>query len=309
MSTNEKDVAAFGIDPKNMFGFWDWVGGRYSLWSAIGLPIALSVGMDRFRALLAGAEAMDLHFAQAPLESNVPVRLALMGILNANAYGARSVCIAPYHQHLELLPAHLQQVEMESNGKSVDLAGQPVVRATVPVIWGQPGTNAQHAYFQCLHQGTEWAPIDFIAIVDPTHRHLEHHRALLANCFAQSEALMRGKTHDEAKAELVASGASEADAERLAPHKTFPGNRASNTIVLSRLEPVSLGALIALYEHKVMVQGAIWGVDSFDQWGVELGKVLATSIVGQLGSGSAGSHDASTTALIARARAAKTVAP
>ncbi len=301
VSTNEKDVTAFGIDPKNMFAFWDWVGGRYSLWSAIGLPIALSVGMDRFRELLAGAYAMDAHFRDAPLEANMPVRLALIGILNANVLGARSVCIAPYHQHLELLPAHLEQLEMESNGKSVTLDGEPVAVATVPVIWGQPGTNAQHAYFQCLHQGTEWAPIDFVAVIEPAHRHVEHHRALLANCFAQSEALMRGKTRDEAKAELLGSGASDAEAERLAPHKTFPGNRPSNTIVLQRLDPASLGALVALYEHKVMVQGAIWDVDSFDQWGVELGKVLAKSIVDEMANGEPADHDASTRALIARA--------
>ncbi len=309
VSTNEKAVTAFGIDVANMFGFWDWVGGRYSLWSAIGLPIALACGMERFRELLAGARAMDDHFASAPLESNLPVRLALMGIVNANLLGARSVCVAPYHQHLELLPAHLQQVEMESNGKSVDLDGEPVAQPTVPVIWGQPGTNAQHAYFQCLHQGTEWAPIDFVAVIDPAHRHLEHHRALLANCFAQSEALMRGKTTDAARAELLEAGRSDADADRLAPHKTFAGNRPSNTIVLQRLDPASLGALVALYEHKVMVQGAIWNVDSFDQWGVELGKVLAKTIVDELEHGAAGSHDASTTALIDRARAIRTVDP
>jgi glucose-6-phosphate isomerase len=306
VSTNAKDVTAFGIDEKNMFGFWDWVGGRYSLWSAIGLPIALSVGMDRFRELLAGAAAMDTHFRDAPLEANLPVRLALMGILNADVYGARSVCIAPYHQHLELLPAHLQQLEMESNGKSVRLDGTPVATNTIPVIWGQPGTNAQHAYFQCLHQGTEWAPIDFIAVIDPQHTHLDHQRALLANCFAQSEALMRGKTHDEAQAELLAAGADTVEAARLAPHKTFPGNRPSNTIVLQRLDPASLGALVALYEHKVLVQGAIWNVDSFDQWGVELGKVLAKSIVDELEHGGAGEHDGSTRALIDRARRTKT---
>ncbi len=306
VSTNEEAATKFGIDAKNMFGFWDWVGGRYSLWSAIGLPIALACGMDRFRELLEGAAAMDAHFAGAPLEANLPVRLALMGIVNANLLGARSVCIAPYHQHLELLPAHLQQVEMESNGKSVDLDGLPVSHRTVPVIWGQPGTNAQHAYFQCLHQGTEWAPIDFIAVIDPTHAHLEHHRALLANCFAQSEALMRGKTTAEAKAELVDAGEDDAEAARLAPHKTFPGNRPSNTIVLQRLDPASLGALIALYEHKVMVQGAIWDVDSFDQWGVELGKVLARSIVDELKHGASGTHDASTAALIGRAKKART---
>ncbi|MEO8937756.1 MAG: glucose-6-phosphate isomerase [Burkholderiaceae bacterium] len=306
VSTNAKAVVAFGIDVKNMFRFWDWVGGRYSLWSAIGLPIALACGMDRFRALLAGAETMDQHFATTPLAANMPVRLALMGIVNANLLGARSVCIAPYHQHLELLPAHLQQVEMESNGKSVTLEGTPVAHETVPVIWGQPGTNAQHAYFQCLHQGTEWAPIDFIAVVDPTHTHLEHHRALLANCFAQSEALMNGKTTAVAKAELVEGGIDDAEAERLAPHKTFPGNRPSNTIVLQRLDPASLGALIALYEHKVMVQGAIWNIDSFDQWGVELGKVLAKTIVCDLDHYGSGSHDASTAALIERARGMKT---
>ena len=306
VSTNTAAVQAFGIDVANMFGFWDWVGGRYSLWSAIGLPIALACGMDRFRELLAGARAMDTHFATAPLEANMPVRLALMGILNANLLGARSVCIAPYHQHLEMLPAHLQQLEMESNGKSVDLDGLPVAHRTVPVIWGRPGTNAQHAYFQCLHQGTEWAPIDFIAVIDPAHAHLDHHRALLANCFAQSEALMRGKTTAAAKAELLAAGHGDAEAERLAAPKTFPGNRPSNTIVLARLDPASLGALIALYEHKVMVQGAIWNVDSFDQWGVELGKVLATTIVDELDHGAAAAHDASTAALIDRARHLKT---
>ncbi len=302
VSTNADAAKAFGIDVANMFGFWDWVGGRYSLWSAIGLPIALACGMDRFRELLAGARAMDTHFATAPLEDNMPVRLALIGIVNANLLGARSVCIAPYHQHLELLPAHLQQVEMESNGKSVDLEGLPVSHRTVPVIWGQPGTNAQHAYFQCLHQGTEWAPIDFVAVIDPGHRHFEHHRALLANCFAQSEALMRGKTTAEAKAELVAAGKDDAEAKRLGPHKTFPGNRPSNTIVLSRLDPASLGALIALYEHKVLVQGAIWNIDSFDQWGVELGKVLAKTIVDELEHAVPGTHDASTAALVDRAR-------
>lgn len=302
VSTNTGAVRAFGIDTRNMFGFWDWVGGRYSLWSAIGLPIALACGMARFRELLAGAHAMDRHFASAPLESNMPARLALVGILNANVLGARSVCIAPYHQHLELLPAHLQQLEMESNGKSVALDGARVAHATVPVLWGQPGTNAQHAYFQCLHQGTEWAPIDFIAVIEPAHAHLAHQRALLANCFAQSEALMNGKTEDEARSELLASGASRAEADRLAPHKTFPGNRPSNTIVLPQLDPAALGALVALYEHKVLVQGAIWNVDSFDQWGVELGKTLAQTIVEELESGSSGNHDASTQALIERAR-------
>ena len=213
VSTNKKAAKAFGIGVENMFAFWDWVGGRYSLWSAIGLPIALACGMPRFRELLAGAREMDEHFATAPLENNLPVRLALMGILNANVLGARSVCIAPYHQHLELLPAHLQQLEMESNGKSVTLSGAPVTRATVPVLWGQPGTNAQHAYFQCLHQGTEWAAMDFIAVIEPTHRLVEHHRALLANCFAQSEALMRGKSEDEACAHRTG-----AESELIRPH-------------------------------------------------------------------------------------------
>ncbi len=305
VSTNTEAVRAFGIDTKNMFEFWDWVGGRYSLWSAIGLPIALACGMTRFRQLLAGAHAMDVHFANAPLEANMPVRLALVGILNGNVLGARSVCIAPYHQHLELLPAHLQQLEMESNGKSVTLAGSPVAHATVPVLWGQPGTNAQHAYFQCLHQGTEWAPIDFIAVIAPAHTHLEHQRALLANCFAQSEALMNGKTEDEARVELIAQGVSRVEADRLAPHKTFPGNRPSNTIVLARLDPASLGALIALYEHKVLVQGTIWNIDSFDQWGVELGKMLARTIVDELENGTPGTHDASTRALIERGRATR----
>ena len=206
VSTNVDAARKFGIDPKSVFAFWDWVGGRYSLWSAIGLPIALSIGMDRFRELLDGAHAMDEHFATAPLADSLPVRLALIGLLNANLLGARTVCIAPYHQRLELLPAHLQQVEMESNGKSVTIDGIAVRQPTVPVIWGQPGTNAQHAYFQCLHQGTEWAPVDFIAVLEPSHSHPEHQRALLANCFAQSEALMRGKTRAEARAELIAAG-------------------------------------------------------------------------------------------------------
>lgn len=302
VSTNEKAATAFGIKVENMFGFWDWVGGRYSLWSAIGMPIALACGMDRFRELLAGAHAMDEHFRTAPLEKNLPVRLGLIGILNGDVLGAHSVCVAPYHQHLELLPAHLQQLEMESNGKSVRLDGSPVTHATVPVIWGQPGTNAQHAYFQCLHQGTEWAPMDFIAVLRPSHRHLEHHRALLANCFAQSEALMRGKTTAEAREELIAMGTDAKRADEVAPHKTFPGNRPSNTIVMPTLDPASLGALVALYEHKVMVQGAIWHIDSFDQWGVELGKVLAKNIVGELEGKSSGQHDASTAALIDRAK-------
>ncbi len=305
VSTNTEAVTAFGIDAANMFAFWDWVGGRYSLWSAIGLPIALAFGIDRFRELLAGAHAMDAHFAAAPLERSLPARLALIGILNADLLGARTLCVAPYHQRLELLPAHLEQLEMESNGKSVQVDGTPVRADTVPVIWGQPGTNAQHAYFQCLHQGTEWAPVDFIAVLEPSHRHPEHQRALLANCFAQAEALMRGKTIDEARDELVESGEAADDAARLAPHKTFPGNRPSNTILLPRLDPASLGALVALYEHKVFVQGAIWNVDSFDQWGVELGKVLAKTLVAELEGKASGAHDASTSALLERAKAVR----
>jgi glucose-6-phosphate isomerase len=305
VSTNTDAIKAFGIDPANMFPFWDWVGGRYSVWSAIGLPIALSVGFGYFSDFLAGAHAMDQHFRSAPLENNMPALLALVGFWNRQFLGCSTVSIAPYHQDLNRFPAYLQQLEMESNGKRVTKGGQPVDTPTCPVIWGDCGTNAQHAYFQLLHQGTDVTPIDFIACLRPAHELEHHHAALLANCFAQSEAFMRGKGLDEVRKELQAQGLSLAEIERLAPHKTFPGNRPSNTIVMEYLTPFTLGALIALYEHKTFVQGVLWDVNSFDQWGVELGKVLAKKIEAELtGEAHPEQHDSSTNGLIAMAKAA-----
>ncbi|WP_413459220.1 glucose-6-phosphate isomerase [Herbaspirillum huttiense] len=307
VSTNAKEVAAFGIDTENMFPFWDWVGGRYSVWSAIGLPIALLIGYDHFAQFLAGAHAMDRHFREAPLESNMPVIQALVGIWNRNFLDSASLTIAPYHQWLRFFPAYLQQLDMESNGKRITRDGTPVSVQTCPAIWGDVGTNGQHAYFQLLHQGTDITPIDFIAVLKPSHAIAEHQEALLANCFAQSEAFMRGKDADEVRADLQAQGLPEAELAALIPHKTFDGNRPSNTLLLPELSPHALGAMIALYEHKTFVQGAIWGINSFDQWGVELGKVLAKTILAELKSDTApdaARHDASTSALIALAREA-----
>ncbi|MGZ8341609.1 MAG: glucose-6-phosphate isomerase [Telluria sp.] len=305
VSTNTEAIKEFGIDPANMFPFWDWVGGRYSVWSAIGLPIALAVGFGYFNDLLAGAHAMDLHFKEAPLDKNMPALLGLIGFWNRQFLDCESVSIAPYHQDLNRFPAYLQQLEMESNGKRVTRDGHPVDTETCPVIWGDCGTNGQHAYFQLLHQGTEVTPIDFIAALRPAHEYENHHAALLANCFAQSEAFMKGKTLAEVRADLQQQGLSPAEVERLAPHKTFPGNRPSNTILMEYLNPFTLGALIALYEHKTFVQGVIWDVNSFDQWGVELGKVLAKNIEAELtGEAKPERHDSSTNGLIAMAKAA-----
>lgn len=305
VSTNTDAIKAFGIDPANMFPFWDWVGGRYSVWSAIGLSVALSVGFGYFSDLLAGAHAMDVHFKEAPLEKNMPVLLGMIGFWNRHFLGCSSLSIAPYHQDLNRFPAYLQQLDMESNGKRVTKSGAPVDTLTCPVIWGDCGTNGQHAYFQLLHQGTDATPIDFIAALRPAHELSNHHAALLANCFAQSEAFMRGKTIDEVRADLQGQGLSLAEVERLAPHKTFPGNRPSNTILMEYLTPYTLGALIALYEHKTFVQGVIWDVNSFDQWGVELGKVLAKTIEAELtGEAAPERHDSSTNGLIAMAKAA-----
>ncbi len=303
VSTNAARVAEFGIAAENMFGFWDWVGGRYSMWSAVGLPIALCVGREGFEAMLDGAHQMDRHFVEAPLEANMPVILALLGVWYRSFFNASSQCIAPYAQALSRMPAYLQQLEMESNGKSVTRAGQPVASPTCPVVWGEPGTNGQHAFFQLLHQGTELIPVDFIAPLKARHGLPDHHRLLLANCIAQSKALMIGKTADEVRAELTASGMDAEAAEALVPHRVFPGNRPSNTLLMPELSPRTLGTLIALYEHKVFVQGVIWDVNSFDQWGVELGKQIATRIAGELAGGPAGEHDASTLGLIAMARA------
>ena len=310
VSTNIRAVSEFGIDPTNMFGFWDWVGGRYSVWSAIGLPVAIAIGADGFRAFLAGAHGMDLHFRSAPLERNLPAILALVGIWNRNFLGSASISVAPYHQDLASFPGYLEQLDMESNGKQVDRDGAPLTVATSPVIWGDTGTNGQHAYFQMLHQGTDLVPVDFIAALRPSHALAGHQEALLANCFAQSEALMRGKTEDEVRAELQAQGMAPERIAALTPHRTFPGNRPSNTLLLEALTPASLGALIALYEHKVFVQGVIWGVNSFDQWGVELGKVLARAIENELiAAPVVDAHDASTNGLIARARLALQAQP
>lgn len=305
VSTNTEGVRAFGIDPENMFPFWDWVGGRYSIWSAIGLPLALAIGSDRFAEFLGGAHAMDQHFRTAPLSRNMPVILALLGVWYRNFFDCASLSIAPYHQDLSQFPAYLQQLEMESNGKCVATDGSTLATATCPIVWGDVGTNGQHAYFQLLHLGTDITPVDFIAALKPAHDLPGHHTVLLANCFAQSEAFMRGKNEDEVRADMRAQRLPESEIEALLPHRVFPGNRPSNTILMDTLSPATLGALIALYEHKVFVQGAIWGINSFDQWGVEFGKVLAKYIESELaGTPQPNAHDSSTNSLIARARAA-----
>ena len=304
VSTNARAVAAFGIDTANMFPFWDWVGGRYSIWSAIGLPVALAVGGAGFEEFLAGAHAMDEHFKTAPLEQNMPALLGLIGVWYRNFFGSSSISIAPYHQDLAQFADYLQQLEMESNGKRVTKGGAAVDYATCPAVWGNVGTNGQHAYFQLLHQGTDVIPVDFIAALEAGHALPGHQAALLANCFAQSEAFMRGKNEAEARADLQAAKLLDADITALLPHKVFPGNRPSNTILLDKLTPATLGALIALYEHKVFVQGIVWDLNSFDQWGVELGKVLAKTIEQELTGKIEGAHDSSTAGLIALAKQA-----
>ena len=299
VSTNAEAVSTFGIERANMFEFWEWVGGRYSLWSAIGTSIALYVGMSRFRELLAGAHAMDRHFRDAPLETNMPVVLALLAIWYQNFFGAETHAVLPYDQTLEYFPAYLQQLDMESNGKRVTRAGRAVDYTTGPIVWGEPGTNGQHAFFQLLHQGTRLVPADFLVAARSHHATGHHHRLLLANCFAQSEALMRGKSEKEVRAELEAQGLSGDALEARIPHKVFEGNRPTNTLLFGTLDPYTLGALVALYEHKIFVQGTIWEVNSFDQWGVELGKQLAKVIEPELASGQASmSHDSSTNGLI-----------
>ncbi len=309
LSTNEKEVSKFGIDTANMFEFWDWVGGRYSLWSAIGLSIAATVGMDRFEELLDGAFSMDRHFREAPLEENLPVIMAVLGVWYSNFFGAESHAILPYDQYLHRFPAYFQQGDMESNGKRVDRDGVDVDYSTGPVIWGEPGTNGQHAFYQLIHQGTRLVPCDFLVPAVSQNPLGEHHDLLLSNFLAQTEALMRGKTLDEATAELAAKGTPEGEIARLAPHKVFPGNRPSNSLVVDRLDPRTLGALVALYEHKIFVQGVIWNVNSYDQWGVELGKELAARILPELREpGAITSHDSSTNGLLAwlKARRATT---
>jgi len=300
VSTNLKATAAFGINPDNVFEFWDWVGGRYSLWSAIGLPIALFVGMDKFEELLSGAHAMDEHFRTAPLEQNMPVVMALLNTWYGNFFGVSSNAVLPYDQYLHRLPAYLQQLDMESNGKRVDRDGNAVDYDTGMAIWGEPGTNGQHAFYQLIHQGTRMIPADFLAPLHSQNPLGEHHAILLANCFAQTEALMIGKTKDEARAELAAAGMPEEQLAALLPHKVFPGNKPTNTLLFDRLNPHTLGMLIALYEQKVFVQGIIWNINSFDQWGVELGKQLAGKILPELlGQPAQSDHDASTASLIA----------
>jgi glucose-6-phosphate isomerase len=301
VSANGDAVAKFGLDPSRGFAFWEWVGGRYSLWSSVGLPIALAAGPAEFRDLLAGAAAMDAHVRQAPSAQNMAVQLALVGIWNRNFLGLGSLAIVPYERRLALLPAFLQQLDMESNGKRVTRDGEPVDYPTAPVIWGGVGTNVQHAFFQSLHQGTEVVPVDFL-VARRGSGAADHHRQLLANCLAQSEALMRGRDAATAQAELTARGLPAEEVRRLAPHLVCPGSRPSNTILFERLDASTLGALIALYEHKVFVQGAIWRIDSFDQWGVELGKRLAGTILGELSGAAAAPHDSSTAGLIARCR-------
>jgi glucose-6-phosphate isomerase len=299
VSTNAEAVSAFGIDTANMFEFWDWVGGRYSLWSAIGLPIALYVGMDNFERLLDGGHEMDNHFRYQPLEENIPVIMGLLGIWYANFFNSRTQAIVPYDHSLARFPSHMQQLDMESNGKFINRAGARISYKTGPVIWGTPGTNGQHAYFQLIHQGTQLIPVDFVLPVNSHYPECDHQSILLANGLAQAEALMKGKTAEEVRAELVNEGYEGKDLEDLLPHKVFPGNRPSNILLFPKLTPEMLGQLVALYEHKVFVQGVIWNINSFDQWGVELGKQLAKAILPDLvNQGDIAPHDSSTTNMI-----------
>ncbi len=297
-TTNIEAAAEFGID--TTFGFWDWVGGRYSLWSAIGLPIALAIGETNFRAMLDGAYAMDLHFRETPIERNLPILLGLLDVWYRNFHGFGSRSVAPYHQGLHRLPAFLQQLEMESNGKRVDLDGEELPFSTSPVIWGEPGTNGQHAYFQMLHQGSDVIPVEFILVRESDHEHPDSHRKLLANGLAQAQALMLGKSADEAIGEKIPSASEFMDAEILARHRTFPGNRPSTTLVLDRVTPRSFGALIAMFEHRVFVSGALWNINSFDQWGVELGKALCNDLLPRLTNGDISGLDGSTSGLLRR---------
>jgi glucose-6-phosphate isomerase len=299
MSTNATEVSKFGIDTANMFGFWDWVGGRYSLWSAIGLSISLSIGFDNFKALLEGANAMDEHFENTDFDKNIPVLMALLGIWYNNFFGADTQAILPYDQYMHRFAAYFQQGDMESNGKYVDRNGQAVDYQTGSVIWGEPGTNGQHAFYQLIHQGTKLIPCDFLAPAQSQNPIGEHHKMLMSNYFAQTEALMNGKTKDEVVAELVKGGKSAEEIEFLAPFKVFFGNRPTNSFLFKKLDPHTLGSLIAAYEHKIFVQGYIWNIFSFDQWGVELGKQLANKIYPELtGNESINSHDSSTNGLI-----------
>jgi len=300
VSTNIPACAKFGIREDRIFGFWDWVGGRYSVWSAIGLPIAIAVGYDNFAKFLAGADAMDRHFLTAPLEENLPVIMAMLGVWYRNVWGFSTHAVLPYDQRLSRFAAYLQQQDMESNGKSVTLSGKPVGWSTGPIVWGEPGTNGQHAFYQLIHQGTDVIPADFMIAARPHESLPPHHDKLVANVLAQSEALMLGKTEEEVVGELKAQGLDKAKIKELTPHKVFPGNRPSNTLFYEQLTPETLGSLVALYEHKVFTQGVIWNVNSYDQWGVELGKQLAKALLPKVeGKQSGEGHDSSTQGLLA----------
>ncbi len=299
VSSNTGGAAEFGIEESRVFGFWDWVGGRYSIWSAIGLPVAIGIGAEKFRAFLAGAAAMDDHFINTPFEKNLPVILALLGVWRRNAMGWPTVALIPYDQRLERFPAYTQQLDMESNGKRITRQGEPVTAATSPVIWGEPGTNSQHSFFQLMHQGTDVIPVDFIVAAESRDGASEHHTTLLANCLAQGKAFAFGRTEDEARARMAKKSVSQQEIDRLAAHRVFPGDRPSTTILHRRLDSFSLGRLIALFEHKIFVQGVVWNVDSFDQWGVELGKELAVNLLPCLNDDASPDLDASTAGLIA----------
>lgn len=298
VSTNLEKIKEFGIADDNVFPMWDWVGGRFSLWSAVGLSIALSVGYENFEALLDGAHEMDVHFKEAPFQDNIPVLLGLISVWYNNFYGAETEAIIPYTQYLHRFSAYLQQGIMESNGKSMDRNGNRVGHETGTIIWGEPGTNSQHAFFQLIHQGTKLIPTDFIGYKKSLHGDVDHHNKLMANYFAQTEALMNGKTADEVRGELESSGLSGEELEKLLPFKIFEGNKPTNSILIEKLTPKSLGALIALYEHKIFVQGVIWNIFSYDQWGVELGKELAKTILSDIENSEIGKHDSSTMHLL-----------
>jgi glucose-6-phosphate isomerase len=299
VSTNSEAVSAFGIDTDNMFEFWDWVGGRYSLWSAIGLPIALYVGMDNFEKLLDGGHQMDNHFKNTPFKENIPVIMGMLGVWYINFFKALTHAIVPYDHSMARFPSHMQQLDMESNGKYINRSGARISYRTGPVIWGTPGTNGQHAYFQLIHQGTQLIPVDFLLPINSHYPEVDHQSILLANGLAQAEALMKGKSAEEVRSELAAEGYEGAELEAILPHKVFPGNRPSNVLLFPQLTPEMLGQLVAMYEHKVFVQGVIWNINSFDQWGVELGKQLAKAILPDLKSDAEiSAHDSSTTSLI-----------
>lgn len=300
VSTNIQNVTNFGIAPENIFPMWDWVGGRFSLWSAVGLTISLAVGYDNFNNLLKGANKMDVHFKTTPFEQNIPVVLALLSIWHNNFFGAETEALIPYTQYLQKLAPYLQQGIMESNGKSIGRNGFPVNYQTGTIVWGEPGTNSQHAFFQLIHQGTKLIPADFIGFIQPLYGEKDHHNKLMSNFFAQTEALLMGKTKEQVTAEFKAQGKTEAEVSQLIPFKVFEGNKPTNTILIDKLTPESLGALVAMYEHKIFVQGIIWNIYSYDQWGVELGKQLANSILNEIESGTVKKHDSSTSSLIGK---------